>query len=334
MVLGRPQAQPNYGFIKQLDIFENCGYEPSLSHPQYRSWKRRHVQDVNNYLNHLVDTVAIVPDKLLMTRFVFEPITHLFCIFLKNSLVSEFPNDPEKAQSLLIEMGVTHLLSISPAENTSSFASVMNHHVGINSQSPEALLLVLPSICDYIRDSVKNNGLVLVHCQIESRACMAVCAYRKCFPQFKTIFHMRLVMSGGSSYEQAFCVIQNGQFNIILSFLSLIDSLLVLPLFNPTKIFLRSLERFQASLLMVTSDHLTIVNDTFSSQRQSNAAAAAAATVTKSSNVHDRNESQHTTTSAATTTTSTSGRETDSGALGDFINLKMAATRQTFISVR
>lgn len=66
----RPQAQPNYGFTKQLDIFEKCGYDTSLSHPQYRSWKRRHVQDVNNYLNHLIDTVAIVPDKLLMTRFV------------------------------------------------------------------------------------------------------------------------------------------------------------------------------------------------------------------------------------------------------------------------
>ena len=115
-------------------------------------------------------------------------------------------------------MGVTHLLSISPSENTSAFTSVKNHHVGINSQSPEALLLVLPSICDYIRDSVKNNGLVLVHCQIESRACMAVCAYRKVFfPLFKNQFfliYVFLVMSGGSSYEQAFCVIQNGQFHI------------------------------------------------------------------------------------------------------------------------
>lgn len=67
---GRPQAHPNYGFIKQLDIFENCGYEPSPSHPQYRSWKRRHIQDINIYLNHLADTVAIIPDKLLMTRYV------------------------------------------------------------------------------------------------------------------------------------------------------------------------------------------------------------------------------------------------------------------------
>lgn len=73
-MVGRPQVHPNYGFIKQLDVFEKCGYEPSSLHPQYRSWKRRHVQDVNNYLNHLVDTVAIIPDKLLMTRFVGPPI--------------------------------------------------------------------------------------------------------------------------------------------------------------------------------------------------------------------------------------------------------------------
>ena len=79
-------------------------------------------------------------------------------------------------------------------------------------------------------------------------------------------------------------------------------------------------------MVTLASDYLAIVNDTFSSQRQSNSAAAA---VTKSSNVQDQNESQHTTTSAAT-----NGHESDSGALDDFINLKMTATRQTFISVR
>ena len=326
---GRPQAQPNYGFTKQLDVFEKCGYEPSLSHPQYRSWKRRHVQDVNDYLNHLVDTVAIVPDKLLMSRFVFNLEPSLIHSVFLTRLLSEFPDDPKKAQAVLIEMGVTHLLSISPAENTSSFASVTNHHVNINSQSPEALLLVLPSICDYIRDSVKNNGLVLVHCRIESRACLAVCAYRKFFPFFKAILnlYMCLVMSGGSSYEQVFCVIQNGQFisKYIYCHSCLTDPLPVLPLFNPTKIFLHNLERFQASLLMTASEHITL-NDTFPSQRQSNSAA-----VTKSSNVQDRNESKLT----SPTTTATSGHEVaaDSSAFGDFINLKMA-TRQTVISVR
>ncbi|KAF8806013.1 phosphatases II [Phlegmacium glaucopus] len=234
----RPQAHPNYGFIKQLDIFEKCGYEPSSSHPQYRSWKRRHVQDVNNYLNHLVDTVAIIPDKLLMT--------------------SDFPYDPEQAQSLLLEMGVTHQLSISPAEVVPTSTSVIHHHVNLNTQSPEALLLALPGICDYICDSVRNDGVVLVHCRIESRACTAVCAY---------------LMSGGSSHEQAFRVIQN-----------------ILPLFNPTKIFLRNLEIFQASPYMATIGRLSIIEDGFSSQRQSNSTV-----ITKSSNVRERNELKNTT---------------------------------------
>jgi hypothetical protein len=75
------------------------------------------------------------------------------------------------------------------------------------------------------------------------------------------------------------------------------------------------------------------VNDTFSSQRQSNSTA-----VTKSSNVHDRDESKHTSATTTTTTVTTatsSGHEADSGVFGDFINLKIAAaSRQTFISVR
>jgi len=223
---GRPQAHPNYGFIKQLDIFGKCGCEPSSSHPQYRSWRRRHVQDVNNYLNHLVDTVAIIPGKLLMTRFVEKH--HLSIPYLSLSwytpfflatpcVPSDFPDDPEQAQFLLLEMGITHLLSISPAENSPSSMSVMDHHVNVNSQFPEALLLALPSICDYIRDSLKSDGLVLVHCRIESRACTAVCAYRKCFPcilklndlSAHIIPLMVLVMSRGSSHEQAFRVIQS-----------------------------------------------------------------------------------------------------------------------------
>ena len=214
---GRPQANPNYGFIKQLDIFEKCGYEPSPSHSLYRSWKRRHVQDINSYLSHLIDTVAIIPDKLLMARFVSKPPV-IHSAPLIHLCFSEFPDDPEQAQSLLLEMGVTHLMSISPAQNSFNFTFVTNHHVSVSSQCPEALFPVLPNICDYIRDAVKNGGLVLVHCRIESRACMAVCAYRKFFfsldirKNFDFLLLFCSVISGGSSYEHAFCVIQNGQF--------------------------------------------------------------------------------------------------------------------------
>ena len=208
-------------------------------------------------------------------------------------------------------MGVTHLLSISPAENSSCFASVMNHHVSINSQSPEALLLVLPSICDYIRDSVKNNGLVLVHCRIESRACMAVCAYRKFFLLYSNIFFLYVFSNIGWKLIWTSILCDTKWSVLFICFVSLSHlflSFLVLPLFNPTKIFLHNLERFQSSLLMAaTSEHI-IVNDAFSSsqrqQQQSNSAAVTKSSSSSSSNVLDRNESNHT------------------------------ATRRTFISVR
>jgi len=261
----RPQVHPNYGFIKQLDVFEKCGYEPSSSHPQYRSWKRRHVQDVNNYLNHIVDTVAIIPNKLLMT--------------------SEFPDDPEQAQFFLQEIRVTHLLSISPAENTFSSTSVLNHHVTVNSQSPGALSLVLPSICDYICDSMKNNGLVLVHCRTESWACTAVCAY---------------MMSRGSSYEQAFCVIQN-----------------VLPLFSPTNIFLQNLERFQASPYMARSEQLIVKNTVSSPPSHSNSAVLTSST--------NPNEPKH--------ITPINGHGTDSGVYIDSNSLKITSRHSRLLSL-
>ena len=103
----------------------------------------------------------------------------------------------------------------------------MNRHVTVNSQSPGALLRVLPSICDYICDSVKSDGVVLVHCRTESWACTAACAYRKFSLGLEIndlIYFMRLVMSRGSSYEQAFCVIQNGRFFTILYYSRLADS--------------------------------------------------------------------------------------------------------------
>ena len=66
--IARPQVHLNYGFIKQLDVFAKCEYQPSVSHPAYLTWKRRHVQDATRYLNYMADTVSIITDKLLLTR--------------------------------------------------------------------------------------------------------------------------------------------------------------------------------------------------------------------------------------------------------------------------
>ncbi|PPQ92758.1 hypothetical protein CVT25_003867, partial [Psilocybe cyanescens] len=191
----RPQVHLNYGFAKQLDTFRKCGFDPSPSNPVYRSWKRRNEQDVTAFLSHIEDTVSIIPDKLLLS--------------------SEFPSDPEKTWSLLMDLGVTHLLSISPTEISTTAGSLANHHhVNIDSRSPDALLLALPDICTYIDDAIKSGGLVLVHSMIESRACTAVCAY--------------LMSASHHTTAEAFSAISQA-----------------LPLFNPTRSFIRNLELFE-----------------------------------------------------------------------------------------
>ncbi|GAW00049.1 dual specificity [Lentinula edodes] len=91
----RPCVQPNYGFLKQLDAFGQCGYNPSAEHPAYISWKRRQEQDVTVFLNQMIDTIPVIRQQLY--------------------LCSEFPDDVEQTQSLLFEFGITHLLSISPS---------------------------------------------------------------------------------------------------------------------------------------------------------------------------------------------------------------------------
>ncbi|TFK33194.1 protein-tyrosine phosphatase-like protein [Crucibulum laeve] len=202
----RPQVHPNYGFIKQLSTFAKCDYQPCLSHPAYRSWKRIQKQDVTNFLNKIVDTVSIIPDKLLLT--------------------SDFPNDAAQAESLLLDLGITHLLSLSPAEISSAVAaSSTNHrHINIDDKTRESLLLALPKACKFIREAVDSGGLVLVHCLIESRACTVIGAslmsLRYCTP------------------EQAFAVLEDA-----------------LPLFSPTRNFSRHLELFYRCKHHPTRDH-------------------------------------------------------------------------------
>ncbi|KIM38742.1 hypothetical protein M413DRAFT_241482 [Hebeloma cylindrosporum] len=106
----------------------------------------------------MVDTVSIVPDKLLLS--------------------SNFPTDPAQAQSLLLDLRVTHFVTISPADIPSAAGAVVPHrHFVVDKTSPESLLLALPAICSYIYEALKGDGLVFVHSSRESHACAAVCAY-------------------------------------------------------------------------------------------------------------------------------------------------------------
>ena len=59
--VGRPAISPNFGFVDQLEVFQQCNYQPSPTHEAYLLWKHERDAQVNNLLD-TIDVVAVVPD--------------------------------------------------------------------------------------------------------------------------------------------------------------------------------------------------------------------------------------------------------------------------------
>ncbi|KAJ7084854.1 protein-tyrosine phosphatase-like protein [Mycena belliarum] len=190
----RPRVQPNYGFLKQLAAFAACGCAPTPTHPAYISWKRKHKQDVTIFLNYIIDTTVIIPNALFLS--------------------SEFPRDPDQARLLLLDLRITHLLSIAPADVAAAPAPVVQRHLRVDARTDD-LLPVLPDACAFLRDALAHGGRVLVTSRLEARACTVVGAY--------------LMQSRNASPDAAGAVIQGA-----------------LPLFHATQSFARALELFGA----------------------------------------------------------------------------------------
>ncbi|KAF8432956.1 protein-tyrosine phosphatase-like protein [Boletus edulis BED1] len=202
----RPEIHPNYGFVRQLHAFAKCRYRPSWTNSEYIAWKRRQKREVTKYLNLLTDCIPVVPDQLYLT--------------------SEFPGDPDTAESLLLDLGVTHLLSISSAQLPKpNIPSIYQHcFIDVPNSAREALLLELSHVCTFIGDAIARGGQVLVQCRVELRACIVVCAY--------------LMASRNISPRQAFSILEAA-----------------LPLYNPTTAFYRHLDIFAACNFHPTVDH-------------------------------------------------------------------------------
>ncbi|KAG6823006.1 hypothetical protein H0H92_011749, partial [Tricholoma furcatifolium] len=193
----RPEIHPNYGFIKQLEVFAECQYLPSPTNDAYCRWKRQKTRNVTQFLNQMVDTTTILPNQLHVS--------------------SDFPEDVCQAKSFILDSGITHVLSISPAQIASSALTYLekHQHIDIPMLRKHALLLALPDACRFIEDAISAGGEVLVHSQVETTACIVVCAF--------------LMFAKGLSPKEASVKIQH-----------------VLPLFNTTKSFSRHLELFNA----------------------------------------------------------------------------------------
>ncbi|KAJ8595799.1 phosphatases II [Rhizopogon salebrosus TDB-379] len=201
----RPKIHPNYGFMKQLIAFGDCRYKPSCTNSEYITWKRRQKREAIKYLNLIADTVPVIHDQLYLS--------------------SDFPGDPDAAESLLLDLGMTHVLSISSAQLPKPNLPLFNHcFIDIPNNAREALLLELPTACRFIENAIASDGQVLVQCRVELRACIIVCAY---------LMFTRHVLP-----RQAFRLIESA-----------------LPLYDPTDNFFRHLELFAACNYVPTPTH-------------------------------------------------------------------------------
>jgi len=97
-------------------------------------------------------------------------------------LCSDFTKDPEQAQWLLHDLGISHVVSacsslLHIAKELESYTTC--RYFDIPDDNMDALMVALRRICDFLHTTIRNGGRVLVYCSSESRASVIVCAYRK-----------------------------------------------------------------------------------------------------------------------------------------------------------
>lgn len=101
------------------------------------------------------------------------------------NLFSGFPEDPVQAEALIQDLGVTHLLTISPSCRIpptipTSTTLTRYQHLPVSDLKNGDLLVALPDTCRFVARAVSEGGLALIHCSVESRACIVVCATCAC----------------------------------------------------------------------------------------------------------------------------------------------------------
>jgi dual specificity phosphatase 12 len=135
---------------------------------------------------------------------------------LRLLIPSDFPGDSDAAESLLLDLGMTHVLSISSAQLPKPDLPLFNHcFINIPNNGREALLLELPTACKFIGDAITGGGQVLVQCRVELRACIIVCAYCKSLLPFHLTYFLHkyqpVMLTRRVSPRQALGLLESGE---------------------------------------------------------------------------------------------------------------------------
>ncbi|KAF5334412.1 hypothetical protein D9611_013561 [Ephemerocybe angulata] len=157
---GRKEIHPNYGFLKQLQIYVQCGYAFKPKDPTYRSWKRRYTHGVRQYLEYAEDVAIIVPDRL--------------------SIATDFPADGLQGRWMLQEFEITHLVVIGSEEVPSCATNLRLPVHRVDTSEPDIDIWTkkaVPSAARVIEQAIKGDGSVLVYSKHETKSLLVICAY-------------------------------------------------------------------------------------------------------------------------------------------------------------
>ncbi|GJJ10627.1 hypothetical protein Clacol_004854 [Clathrus columnatus] len=150
----RPVARPNFGFIEQLDIWQACNYNPTVTHPVYAAWKRKHDDEHGLLLSNASEPIRLA-DKLY--------------------IVEDLPSTAQPLASFLRRNNITFLLTLCPYQSISMSEStplVERCHLNLSDGLSEDLILRLPEAIAFIERGLKDaqqrqlqneEGAVLVH---------------------------------------------------------------------------------------------------------------------------------------------------------------------------
>ncbi|KAF6751546.1 protein-tyrosine phosphatase-like protein [Ephemerocybe angulata] len=156
----RKEIHPNYGFLKQLQIYVQCGYAFKPKDPTYRSWKRRYTHGVRQYLEYAEDVAIIVPDRL--------------------SIATDFPADGLQGRWMLREFEITHLVVIGSEEVPSCATNLSLQVHRVDTSEPNIDIWTkkaVPSAARVIEQAIKGDGSVLVYSKHETKSLLVICAY-------------------------------------------------------------------------------------------------------------------------------------------------------------
>lgn len=157
----RPQACPNAGFMKQLVIFERCKYAPTKDDPAYREFKEQLKADAIRFINDFIDVYPFVGEKIFVC--------------------SDLPYNTQHIALLMDSYGISHLLTIRPAESTArNIVNAKCLHIHMDDDfEKDDLVLYMDSMLQHIKSGVigPDGTGILIHSFTESHIRLPLAAY-------------------------------------------------------------------------------------------------------------------------------------------------------------